>query len=558
MNDRTAAPTPKPQSKGLPERRTFLSTVGALAGAAALGGSLSSCSDAKGSTAVRSGAARAQAALDLRQQIAQYAFSRGGTLQQSNGDEALYSNFIGSFSKGLPHNSIGEVDPASYLTYVDALNNEDFDVLDTLAVGPRRLENPSAGVSYCLQGADVASIAMPPTPAFASAEEAGEIVELYWMALVRDISFNDYKTNSDIAAACSELSALSDFRGPKTAAQVVPRNLFRNPTPGDLAGPYISQLLLRDIPYGTLQVSQRQRTFVPNVNFVTSFTEWLAIQNGADPSSASTYDNTRRHIRNLRDLAAYVQVDAVYQAYLNAALILLAEGVPLKNTVDAYSKSTSQVGVSNFAAPHLLTLLGEVSIAALRTVWHQKWFVHRRLRPEAFAGHIQVHVEGQANYPIHPDALNSVALSRVFTQQGTRHLPMPYPEGSPRHPAYGAGHNSVAAACAAVLKSFFDETFVLSNPVTASADGTSLIPYTGSDVLTVGGEIDKLAGNIAQGRNAAGVHWRSDYTGSMPLGEASTEAILEDQTLILPEDGIFTYTRLDGSIAQITRPPLVT
>ncbi|HEX2207075.1 MAG TPA: hypothetical protein VHG93_05295 [Longimicrobium sp.] len=30
--------------------------------------------------------------------------------------------------------------------------------------------------------------------------------------------------------------------------------------------------------------------------------------------------------------------------------------------------------------------------------------------------------------------------------------------------------------------------------------------------MTVGGELNKLAGNIALFRNAAGVHWKTDYT----------------------------------------------
>jgi hypothetical protein len=85
--------------------------------------------------------------------------------------------------------------------------------------------------------------------------------------------------------------------------------------------------------------------------------------------------------------------------------------------------------------------------------------------------------------------------------------------------------------------------------VVPSADGLSLVPYAGPEPLTVGGELDKLAGNIAQGRNAAGVHWRSDYTGSMPLGETVTETILAEQALALPEAGILSFTRLDGTVA---------
>ncbi len=82
-----------------------------------------------------------------------------------------------------------------------------------------------------------------------------------------------------------------------------------------------------------------------------------------------------------------------------------------------------------------------------------------------------------------------------------------FPEGSPTHPAYGAAHATVAGACVTVLKAFFDESFVIPNPVEAASDGLSLKPYTGPS-LTVGGELNKLASNVAIGRNIAGVHWR--------------------------------------------------
>ena len=35
-------------------------------------------------------------------------------------------------------------------------------------------------------------------------------------------------------------------------------------------------------------------------------------------------------------------------------------------------------------------------------------------------------------------------------------LPMAFPEGSPMHPSYGAGHATVAGACVTILKAFFD------------------------------------------------------------------------------------------------------
>ena len=41
------------------------------------------------------------------------------------------------------------------------------------------------------------------------------------------------------------------------------------------------------------------------------------------------FDSTRRYIRNMRDIGQYVHVDALYEAYLNACLILLGLGMPV-------------------------------------------------------------------------------------------------------------------------------------------------------------------------------------------------------------------------------------
>ena len=62
------------------------------------------------------------------------------------------------------------------------------------------------------------------------------------------------------------------------------------------------------------------------------------------------------------------------------------------------------------------------------------------------------------------------------------------------------------------LKAFFNESFVIPNPVLAADDGQSLNAYTGADagLITVGGELNKLASNVALGRDMAAEHWRSD------------------------------------------------
>ena len=66
-------------------------------------------------------------------------------------------------------------------------------------------------------------------------------------------------------------------------------------------------------------------------------------------------------------------------------------------------------------------------------------------------------------------------------------------------------------------------------------DGLALVPYYGPP-LTVGGELNKLASNVATGRNIAGVHWRSDAMNSLRLGEEIAISLLRDQTRALPGD----------------------
>jgi membrane-associated phospholipid phosphatase len=128
---------------------------------------------------------------------------------------------------------------------------------------------------------------------------------------------------------------------------------------------------------------------------------------------------------------------------------------------------------------------------------------------------------------------------------------MAYPEGCPTPPAYPAGHAAIAGACATVLKAFFSESFVIVNPVIASAEGLSLLPYKGPE-LTVGGELNKLAANIALGRDTAGVHWRSDGIEGLKLGEAVTIGILTDLRATCPEPFAgFSFTKFDGSTTTI-------
>jgi hypothetical protein len=115
----------------------------------------------------------------------------------------------------------------------------------------------------------------------------------------------------------------------------------------------------------------------------------------------------------------------------------------------------------------------------------------------------------------------------------------------------------VAGACVTILKAWFDESFEIPSlvvpnpPILFLPEGVLLVPAPAGPPLTVGGELNKLAANIAIGRNMAGVHWRSDYTESLKLGEAIAIGILEEQKLHYNEDQSFTLTKFDGTTITI-------
>jgi len=560
--ERAGIPDSKPLS-----RRGFLGGIGVAAAAVTSGLGLAGGLEPRASaapvaeaTAVSAGARRRNAAWKLRSEAADYWRKQPVAQHLTNGDEVRYANRIGNYSKGLPHNRWGEVEPRAYQTLLDAVASgapEDYDAI-TLG-GTAKLTSPQSGLAFDLEGADSCALAAPPPPALASAEIAAEGVELYWAALLRDADFLDYTGNSDVAAACADLNRFGgDFKGPRVRGQVTPRTLFRDPLPGALNGPYISQFMWMNTPFGVEYVERKMRTALPGTDHLTSYESWLAAQNGhVVESAAGEVDPVRRYIRNARDLAAWVHMDVLFQAYFNACLILMAPpsddptfsgiGCPL-NPGNPYLENPTQIAFATFGQPHIKALMCEVASRALKVTWHKKWQVDRRLRPEAWGGRVH-HQRTSHRYPGVIDArqLDSPALDRVYAKNGTYLMPMAFVEGCPTHPSYTAGHATVAGACVTILKAMFDERMVIPNPVVPAPDGLSLAPYTGPD-LTVGGELNKLASNIATGRNLAGVHWRSDARESLKLGEAIAISILRDQKACYNEtfEG-FTFTRFDGT-----------
>lgn len=464
-----------------------------------------------------------------------------------NGDEHAVRGFVAQFTKQLPHNAIGEPDAVAYQALLHAIDTADPAAFEQIPLGGAgKLANPQAAYAFELEGADSHHLFMPPPPRFSSAEEASEIGELLWQALTRDVPFASYGSDATIARAVDDLNRFSQFRGPKVNGRVTPDTLFRGPTRGDLVGPFISQFLVKDIPFGATTVPQRYLTGAPGASFLITPATWLNAQNGGPPA-APQLDSTPRFLRNARDLSEFVHRDFTYQAALSAAQILLGFGPGALDANNPYLKTTRQGGGITFGSGVLLDLIGRVSMSALTAAFFYKWVVHRRLRPEEFAGRLHYHLVGEAQYPIHADILNSQAIDDVFTANGTYFLPLAYPEGCPPHPAYPAAHAVIAGACATILKAFFKEDFVIPNPMVVAPDGLSLQPFTGGP-LTIGGELDKLASNISIGRDAGGVHWRSDSVEGLKLGEAVALSLLRDRARNYNEPFAgYSLTKLDGT-----------
>jgi hypothetical protein len=493
---------------------------------------------------------RKNAAADMRTRLARYYADLPLAPHLTNGDEERYPTKINTFSKTLRHNDLGEVNAASYSSFrkaTDSGDTKDYDAI--LMGGPVRLKTPQASHSFTCVGADAAQFSIPPAPRFDSAWQAGEMIELYWMSLLRDVPFAEYATNPMVARACAELSRVADFRGPKVGGRVTPATLFRGFTAGDVQGPMVSQFLLKQVNQRPIVFDQKSRVFKKGVDYATTTADWLALQSGITKGVAPQYEEGTSYIKSLRDLANYVWQDVSYLPYLNALMILLDMGTAVHNWQMFYLHNQTQEGYINFGPPDATFWIGQAAKNPYLAAWYQKYQVHRRARPEVAAGRLHNHLNQRVVYPIHNDLLTSEAVQLSAQKFGTYYLPQAFPEGSPPHSSYPSGHATGGGYFATILKQLVQDTMPFPDPVDVSADGQRLVTYTGP-ALTIGGELNKLASNIATGRNAAGIHFRTDMEEGMKLGEQVAMHALRDIASTYTEDfGGFPFTRLNGQRA---------
>ena len=563
-----------------PSRRKFLSQVSAaLAGGMVLSkAATASAQNSRG--VVGDGIQPLANAIDPRVRQA-YAIRKAAAAAEghipvpphtTNGDEQRYPDKSGTYSKGILQDGIGLVNLAAFQTFRDAINTGTFEAFENITTGgPRTQNGPLGGRAFALEGSDdvqfgnapspanqINQVVVPPAPALASETYGTELVELYWASLLRDVAFTDYALNPTAIQAAAELTSMPHYLGPRdNFGNVTPDLLFRGTYPGDTLGPYLSQFYIRPTSFGTQPMSQQMVTSVPNVDYMTDPFTYQQVQNGIPTGAQLQFDPQLRYLHDGRGLCAYTHADVLFQAYFTAFLVLASIGAPA-NPGNPYVGSTKQNGFGTFGGPDMAATITAVARHALNSVWYQKWWIHLRHRPESGGAIVRQILQGFGNTlqgHVNDNVLNSQAVQASFNKYGDYFLSQPFPEGSPTHPAYPTGHGSVAGACITVLKFFFDGSFVVPNPMVPSSDGLSLLPYTFGDAgqITVNGELNKIANNVSFAHGIlAGIHWRTDTSSSIQLGEAVAIGMLQDRAQTYAEPFTVNITKIDGSLATIS------
>lgn len=578
---------------------------------------------------------RRQSAYNTRVSAAEMARNRDHPAHKANGDEQKLAtcHYPMSFTKGLSHDHATGLleEPDDFVAFRQAIDDGFIDAFTNRVRVPecmprrRKWEAPTAGTVYDLQGPDCQAVTMAPAPALGSDELDFEMAEVYELALLRDVPLSAFQSSGGgaITASVDRMNGYAYASGPDRFANrprktggngmLTKQTAFRGSSPGVEVGPYLSQFMCigngdpadGTIGYGPQVIPQQVAEANTGDDYMITWDQWFDVQQGCDVNDGNgttggqQFTGNRRFITTPRDMATFVHTDALYQAYLNACLVLLGQGAPMDSAFAHLSGSRQSFpthgpqdlnagGFALYGGPHILTLVTEVATRALKAARFQKFNTHIRARPEVLAARLHRASEIEAAHPqlcgvlsdmcgdIRPtlDAINAHNLA-LDAAADTLLLPMAFAEGSPMHPAYAAGHATVAGACVTVLKAFFDTGAQLvertENGQTRTgffgpkgdaddvfvqyvADGTgeNLVRQDTDCPLTLEGELNKLAANISIARNMAGVHYFSDYYDSLRMGEEIAIGMLQEQAICYPTDPfVMSVQTFDGDTVRI-------
>ena len=197
--------------------------------------------------------ARRVKALQIRRNAAKIANLREHPPHVNNGEECRYRfgdknltelknkpTHIANFTKGLPHNETTGIiiNPRDYRQFVRGIDSGDVDDFQDTPLGPpgqdgvefpnnwqsqialsqgqvdptkkvtvRAWESQGAGLTFDLEGPDAQAVTMPPAPTLDSQELVTEMIEVYSMALLRDVPFAEFESDRGVENAIHQLNA---------------------------------------------------------------------------------------------------------------------------------------------------------------------------------------------------------------------------------------------------------------------------------------------------------------------------------------------------------------
>lgn len=437
------------------------------------------------------------------------------------------------------------------------------------------------------------SRSLPPTDftPILSGTQAWEMAELYVMAYLRDCPITPRMATRN--AMCREKRTLSvHFLNTHPYAPVggVSDDTLLQPSTVHFRHAahtlVISQLLLTPFSYGMRYVGDRRISYDLDDHSLWT-REGLLDNEEAVTGDRNQYVSETRYPYSGRMIGSLVHNEPAFSHYTDAALICMGELTSRYNRFDI-SKATSSL---NGGFEDILASVTEVGRIALMESYRAKYRTSLKLRPQQYAQR----ADTRARLPgVNLGPVQSI-VDNVFSTQDTiafmerlrswkalqtghdNHL-LPSHFASSRHPSWTHGHGTLAGACITTLKALLrleaEDGSLLpwTRPaLLPSEDGTALENVDANDGLTFVSELDKLALNVAIGRNYAGQHFRTEMEASLRFGESIALKFLRSKMCLSTTDlwdpivvDLFNGTRVRVSacerpieiVSQSPRPSL--
>jgi len=480
------------------------------------------------------------------------------------------------FSKTLEHDPVTSFPLCSHVgKLIEAVSNpptaESFNAIPLAPGSKKQLEGPQTSWDSVLMCSPATTHAEPTN--VTDPEFGFEIAEVYAMALLRDKPFFEWRQDPDVQKVVDILNTYTHkSSAPLEGGMITMNTLMRGNGPDETVGPYVSQYLLQPFSYGNLRITQKY--VMENDALKTStWTEFIKIQDG-QPSSDKTAEARESFNFCPRILGSGVHKDPLFQLYYDAALISFGCDIKpagIKGMTPPKITAWTQGG-----KPDVFGAVSTVANMALKAAWWHKWQQAMRIRPEAVGGLFEFCKNNEAECekvpklrPMYDAFRQGLKDMTKNLTGGTLLLPLQYPEGSPTHPSWPAGHAVVAGACVTVLKAMLNthgsnneklpwpkgKKGKCSAIEAVSGNTTAVCHEDDASKMTIVGELNKLASNAALGRNVAGVHYRSDGAQGMLLGEQIAIQYLKNkfqEYALKSISNSFTLEKFDGMVIEIT------